>query len=53
MATRFRQTQIDLLVTTFAGEAWRTRATEIIYQIGTIRTQQARILRTIVDIHVT
>lgn len=52
MATWFRQTQVDLLVTAFAGEAWRARATEIVDQIGTIRAQQAWILCTIVYIDV-
>lgn len=51
MVTRFRQTQIDLLVTTFAGEAWRTRTTEVVDQIGTVRAQQTWIFRAIVDIH--
>lgn len=52
MFARLRQAQIDLLLAPFACKAGRTCATEIVHQIGTIRTQQARLLRTIVNVFV-
>lgn len=50
MFTGFRETEINLFFTTLTGETGWTGTLEVVNQIGTVGTQQTRILSAVINV---
>jgi hypothetical protein len=48
MFARIGTTKINLFMTTLASESWRTRTSEVCYDVSAVSPQQARTFRTVI-----